>query len=48
MFDKLSGIEERFKELETKISDPAVIADRDAWRDACKEDEQSFRPYQDY
>ena len=37
MFEKLSGIEERFKELETKISDPAVIADRDAWRDACKE-----------
>ncbi len=37
MFEKLSGIEERFKELEIKISDPAVIADRDVWKDACKE-----------
>jgi len=37
MFDKLSFIEERFTELETKISDPEVIADQDLWRKLCKE-----------
>lgn len=37
MFDKLSFIEERFAELETKISDPEVIADQDLWRKLCKE-----------
>jgi len=37
MFDKLSFIEERFTELETKISDPAVIADQELWRKLCKE-----------
>ena len=37
MLDKLSGIEERFKELETKIADPEVIADQEQWRALCKE-----------
>ena len=37
MFDKLSFIEERFTELEAKISDPAVIADQQLWRKLCKE-----------
>ncbi len=37
MFDKLSFIEERFRELEAKISDPEVIADQELWRKLCKE-----------
>ncbi len=37
MFDKLSFIEERFAELEHKISDPEVIADQELWRKLCKE-----------
>ena len=37
MLDKLSGIEERFKELEIKIADPEVIADQEQWRGMCKE-----------
>ncbi len=37
MFDKLSFIEDRFNELEAKISDPAIIADQDLWRKMCKE-----------
>jgi peptide chain release factor 1 len=37
MFDKLSFIEDRFAELEHKISDPAVIADQELWRKLCKE-----------
>lgn len=37
MFDKLSGIEERFNELESKIADPAVIADIELWKNLCKE-----------
>ena len=37
MFDKLSFIDDRFKELETKISDPEVIADQEQWRKLCKE-----------
>ena len=37
MFDKLSFIEDRFAELEHKISDPAVIADQEVWRKLCKE-----------
>ena len=36
MLDKLSGIEERFKELEIKIADPEVIADQEQWRGMCK------------
>ena len=37
MFDKLSFIEERYQELETKISDPEVIGDQQLWRKLCKE-----------
>ena len=37
MFDKLSFIDDRFKELESKISDPAIIADQEQWRKLCKE-----------
>ena len=37
MLDKLSGIEERFKELEVNIADPEVIANQEQWRVMCKE-----------
>ena len=37
MFDKLSFIEDRFPELEHKISDPDVIGDQELWRKLCKE-----------
>lgn len=37
MFDKLSFLEERFADLENKISDPEVIADQEKWRKLCKE-----------
>jgi len=37
MFDKLSFIDDRFKELEEKISDPNVIQDQEQWRKLCKE-----------
>jgi len=37
MLDKLSGIEDRFKQLEISISDPEIIADQDLWRELCKE-----------
>lgn len=37
MFDKLSFIDDRFNELEQKISDPNVIADQELWRKLCKE-----------
>ena len=37
MFDKLSFIDDRFNELEAKISDPDVIADQELWRKLCKE-----------
>lgn len=37
MFEKLSFIDDRFKELEAKISDPEVIADQELWRKLCKE-----------
>lgn len=37
MFDKLSFVEDRFTDLESKISDPEVIADQELWRKLCKE-----------
>jgi len=37
MFDKLSFIDDRFRELELKISDPEIIADQEQWRKLCKE-----------
>ncbi len=37
MFEKLAFIDDRFKELEAKISNPEVIADQEQWRKLCKE-----------
>ena len=37
MFDKLEVLEDRFKTLEKKISDPDIIADQETWRKLCKE-----------
>ncbi len=37
MFDKLSFVEDRFTDLENKISDPEVISDQELWRKLCKE-----------
>lgn len=37
MLDKLEALEERFKLVSEKISDPEVISDQDAWRKYCKE-----------
>ncbi len=37
MLDRLAALEERFKLLDTKISDPEVIADQETWRKYCKE-----------
>lgn len=37
MLDKLAALEERFLFLDTKISDPEVIADMENWRKYCKE-----------
>lgn len=37
MFDKLEALEERFKLVSEKISDPEVISDQDSWRKYCKE-----------
>lgn len=37
MFEKLAFIEERFGVLTDAISDPAVLADREAWGRLCKE-----------
>lgn len=37
MFDKLTGVEERFAKLEKLLSDPDVIKDQDAYRRYTKE-----------
>ncbi len=37
MFDKLEALEEKFRTLSEKISDPEVIADIDSWKKLCKE-----------
>lgn len=37
MFDKLEALEERFKLVSEKISDPEVISDQENWRKYCKE-----------
>lgn len=37
MFDKLEALEERFRVVSEKISDPEVIADMDSWRKYMKE-----------
>ncbi len=37
MFDKLEVLEEKFKDLETKISDPDIISDQNTWQKYIKE-----------
>ena len=37
MFEKLSFIEERYRELTEQVSDPEVIADQEKFRKLCKE-----------
>ena len=37
MFQKLEAVEKRFEELEQKISDPAIIANQNEWREYMKE-----------
>lgn len=37
MFQKLAFIEEKYEELQTKVSDPEVIKDIDSWRKLMKE-----------
>ena len=37
MFQKLDAVEKRFEELTEKISDPAVIANQNEWRELMKE-----------
>lgn len=37
MFEKLAFIEEKYEDLSKKITDPAVIADNEAYRKYCKE-----------
>ena len=37
MFDKLKGVEDRFKELERLLSDPKVVQDRDAYQKYIRE-----------
>ena len=37
MFQKLEAVERRFEELEQKISDPAIIANQNEWREYMKE-----------
>lgn len=37
VFEKLEALEEKYADLEKKISDPEVIADQESWRKYCKE-----------
>jgi len=37
MYDKLEGVEQRYIELEQRLSDPAVLAHRDAYQKAVRE-----------
>lgn len=37
MFDKLEALEEKYLDLEKKISDPEIIKDQESWRKYCKE-----------
>lgn len=54
MLDKLAALEARFVQISEKISDPAVIADIDAWRGYCKEHSElepiinEYRSYKGY
>lgn len=37
MFDKLKGVEDRFTELETRLSDPEMVKDREAYQKCARE-----------
>lgn len=37
MIEKLDALEERFKLVSERISDPDVIANRNEWREYCRE-----------
>lgn len=37
MFDKLNGIEKRYEELNTKISDPSIMSNQTEWKALTKE-----------
>jgi peptide chain release factor 1 len=53
MYDKLEGVEQRYVQLEQRLSDPAVIANRDAYQKAVREHSDlgkivvAFRRYKD-
>ena len=40
MFDKLEALEERFKTVTEKLSDPEIITDQKAFREYCKENSE--------
>ena len=51
MFDKLENVEKRYEELNTKISDPEVIADQTEWKKLMKEHadiEEVVEKYREY
>lgn len=37
MFEKLSSVEERYEDISTRLSDPAVISDNEKYRSLMKE-----------
>ena len=37
MFDKLKGVEDRFLEIEKKLSDPEVVNDRETYQRVVRE-----------
>ncbi len=53
MYDKLEGVEQRYIQLEQRLSDPTVIANRDAYQKAVREHSDlgkivvAFRRYKD-
>ena len=51
MFDKLTGVEERFVEIEKRLSDPVVIKDQEAYRKYAKEHAELSKivsPFREY
>lgn len=51
MFDKLENVEKRYEELNTKISDPEVIANQNEWKKLMKEHadiEEIVEKYREY
>ena len=51
MFEKLQGVEERFLELEKMLSDPQIVADRDAYQKYIREHAEISKvvaAYRDY